>query len=407
MHIVFVTAFFTKNKQQPLSGMPRYIYKTASLLQKCGHDTEIIAGSTDDRTWKYKNVKVHNAEWSGALEGTAVRISSAIIRREYAMQKKLREIDLKYPIDIVQYAGWSGTGFMHSLRCPAVLRLSTYSKIQYSQSDLFRNGIHVYSFWERIAGKRAEGIITPSKVIGDCFGKDIKRKITIMETPYSSDDVVEDNSVYQKILKTKRYLLFYGTFSKDKGIEIIGEMLSLLFKENTELYFVCAGWDVKTESGSAVQKLRKRLGEYKDRMIYLGTLDQGALYPIIRNAECVLIPSLIDNLPNACLEALSLDQIVIGTYRSSLEQMICDGINGFLSEPGDPYSLLDCVKKVLCLTAEQKKSMIANNRKMMKRYAPDAVTKKLLRYYRWLMERTRGYHYGENSNCFMGHRKSI
>lgn len=386
MHIVFVTPFFTNNERQPLSGMPQYVYKISSLMQRRGHDVEILAGASSDRIWKYKNIKVYNAKWSGTLEGAAIGISAGVIKREYALQKKLHEINAGVPIDIVQYAGWSGTGFMHSLRCPAVLRLSTYSKIQYSQNELFKNHIGVYSFWERLSGRRADGIIAPSKVIGENFGKDIHRKVTTMETPYTNA-VVEDSKIYDETLKGKRYLLFYGIFSKDKGFEVIGDMLSQLFKEDSELFFVCAGWNVKTESGKALQQLRKKLGEHKNRVIYLGLLNHQYLYPVIRNAECVLIPSLIDNLPNACLEALSLNKIVIGTYRTSLEQMISDGENGFLSEPGDEFSLLDSVKKVLRLTEEQKKGMITKSRKSIRKYDPDAAVKKLERYYKWLIKK--------------------
>ena len=125
MYIVFVTPFFANNEREPLSGMPQYVYKIASLMQKRGHDVEIIAASSNNRTWKYKGIKINDAQWFGTLKGSIVKTSIDIVKREYAIQKKLREIDLKAPIDIVQYAGWSGTGFMHSLKCPAVILLST------------------------------------------------------------------------------------------------------------------------------------------------------------------------------------------------------------------------------------------------------------------------------------------
>ncbi len=386
MYIVFVTPFFANNEREPLSGMPQYVYKIASLMQKRGHDVEIIAASSNNRTWKYKGIKINDAQWFGTLKGSIVKTSIDIVKREYAIQKKLREIDLKAPIDIVQYAGWSGTGFMHSLKCPAVLRLSTYSKVQYSNNESFKNYIGVYSFWERLAGIRSNGIISPSKIIGERFGKDINKKVTIMETPYFND-VVEDSKIYNDMLQDKRYLLYYGSFSKDKGFEVIGDMLLSFFRENPDIFFVCAGWDIKSESGSAVHNLKKKLGEYKNRVMYMGMLNHQHLYPVIRHAECVLIPSLIDNLPNACLESLSLDKIVIGTYHTSLEQMICDGENGFLSEPGNAMSLLSAVKKALNLTQEQRKTMSIKNRSLIRKYDPNVAVVKLERYYKCLIER--------------------
>jgi len=389
MHIAMVTPFFANTKYEPLSGMPRYIYKISRFLQEQGHAVEVVAGALSDRTWKYGSIVIHNAQWSGDLKGSVFVVSVGILKREYAIQKKLKQLNMQAPIDIVQYAGWSGTGCMHSLKCPAVLRLSTYSRVQYVQNEIMKDYIGVYSFWERMAGYRVDGVIGPSKIIGEQFEKDVGKRVTIMETPYDKQ-IEEDTAVYNNLLKGKKYLLFYGSFTSDKGFQIIGDMLLKLYEENSELIFVCAGWNAKTAGGNAVQDLRKKLGKKQGRMIYLGVLTQQQLYPVIRYAEAVLIPSLVDNLPNACLEALSLDKIVIGTYGTSLEQMIDDGENGFLSEPGDADSLLRAVKKTLNMSKQQKDIMVKRNRMLLKKYTPDVAVKKLERYYQWLIGKKDG-----------------
>lgn len=389
MHIVLVTPFFINTEHEPLTGMLRYVYKIANFFQKLGHNVEIVAGALNDRIWMYEGIRVYNAQWTGDLKGSALSISMGIINREHALQKRIRQINEKNTIDIVQYAGWAGTGCMHSLKCPAVLRLSTYSGVQYAQSETMKDFITVYSFWERLAGYRADGIIAPSKIIGQQFGKDVGKRVTIMETPYDKQ-VTEESTIYENLLKNKKYLLFYGSFTSDKGFQVIGDMLPKLYEENSELIFVCAGWNIKTKYGNAVQEVKWKLGKNQDRMIYLGILSQSQLYPVIRHAEMILIPSLVDNLPNACLEALSLDKIVIGTYGTSLEQMINDGENGFLAEPGNADSLLETVKKVLNLSEGQKQNMVMKNRRLLKKYAPDRAVKKLERYYRWIIRKKEG-----------------
>lgn len=388
MHIVMSVAFFTENNYTLLSGMPGYVYKISDLLQRQGHKVEIVAGSSNNRRWVYKGVKVYNAQWYGTMQGTKTDIVSGIFRRECAIQKILHEIDEKDPIDIVQYAGWSGVGFLHSLKCPSVLRLSTYSKVQYTQHEVFKKNVGIYSFWERMSGRRADGVIAPGELLGREFGKDISRKVIIMETPFSKN-VMEDNSFYEANLKNVKYMMFYGVASKDKGFETIGDMLVKFFAINSEMSFVFAGWDVKTENGSAVQKMKGKLGKNAKRVIYLGLLPQEQLYPVVRHADFVLLPSLIDNLPNACLEALSLDKIVVGTYNTSLEQMICDGENGFLSLPGDSDSLNDAVIKASSLSVDQKREMSEKNKKILKKYTPEVSVKKLENYYNMLIEKGR------------------
>lgn len=386
MNIIMVTPQFVNKRYESLTGMPRYVYKIARFLQEFGHNVEIVAAASDDRTWKYEEVVVHNVKWNGNLRTSDVIVSIGILKRELAVQKKLRQLDAVHRIDIVQYAGWSGNGCMHSLRCPAVLRLSTYSKVQYVQHNTMKDYINTYSFWERLSGRRADGIIAPSKVIGEQFGKDIRKKVTIMETPYDNQ-IIEDSTVYDKQLAHKKYILYYGTFTTDKGFQVITDMLPELLQEDKELWFVCAGWDAVTKSGSAVQDMKEKLEDNQHRMLYLGVLRQQQLYPVIRHAEMVLVPSLVDNLPNACLEALSLDKIVVGTYGTSLEQMIVDGENGFLSEPGNAESLLKAVRKALNMSEQQKKDMVVKNRLLIKKYEPDAAVRKLVRYYRWLIRK--------------------
>lgn len=388
MHIVMAVAFFTENNYTLLSGMPGYVYKISDLFQRRGHKVEIVAGSSNNRRWVYKGVKVYNAQWYGTMQGTKTDIVLGIFRRECAIQKILHEIDEKDPIDIVQYAGWSGIGFLHSLKCPSVLRLSTYSKVQYTQHEVFKKNVGIYSFWERMSGRRADGVIAPGELLGREFGKDISRKVIIMETPFSPN-VMEDNSFYEANLKNTKYMMFYGVASKDKGFETIGDMLVKFFAINSEMSFVFAGWDVKTENGSAVQKMKGKLGKNAKRVIYLGLLPQEQLYPVIRHADFVLLPSLIDNLPNACLEALSLDKIVVGTYNTSLEQMICDGENGFLSLPGDADSLNDAVIKASSLSVDQKREMSEKNKVILRKYTPEVSVKKLENYYNMLIEKGR------------------
>lgn len=388
MNIVFVTAFFAEDEKKPIAGMPGYIYKAVKYLRKIGHRVEIVAGADYEKTWIYRCITVHNCEVPRVLEGNFIDISRKILQRELSFQRKLRELNKTQKIDIVQYAGWSGVGFLHSLKCPGILRLSTYSCIQYKDSEIFTN-VKCYSFWERMAGRHADGILCPSKVLGYQFSKDIHKKVVIMETPYDNS-VVEDESLYNSKLKGKKYFLFYGQTSIDKGFEVIEDMMVDLLHSERDLFFVVAGWNSPQGRGNAVSILKKKLGKDADRFIYLGPVAQSLLFPIIRRAKCVLIPSLIDNLPNSCLEAMYLEQIVIGTYNTSLEQLIEDEVNGYLVIPGDKEDLLKAAKRVCSLSEEERRCMVENSRKILKYYEPKYAIGKLEKYYQWVIAQKTG-----------------
>jgi glycosyltransferase involved in cell wall biosynthesis len=77
----------------------------------------------------------------------------------------------------------------------------------------------------------------------------------------------------------------------------------------------------------------------KDRLVFLGQVPHGQLYPIIAGARLVVLPSLVDNLPNAMLEAMALGIPVVGTTGASFDEVIEDGRTGFLVTPGDADAL--------------------------------------------------------------------
>lgn len=387
MYIIFVTAFFAESEKKPLAGMPGYIYKIVRFLAERGHRVEIVAGAGYGREWKYKGITVYNCETPQELEGGVIDVSRKVLQREITFQRKLRELNKRRKIDIVQYAGWSGVGCLHSLKCPGILRLSTYSRIQYKESQIFKH-VECYSFWERMAGRRADGILSPSRVLGDRFGRDIHRNVVIMETPYNGG-VIEDEKLYEDRLKGKAYFLFYGQTSIDKGFEVIEDMMFELLESYRNLFFVVAGWNSPQGGKDAVSILRKKLGIHAERFIYLGPVRQELLFPIIRHAKCVLIPSLIDNLPNSCLEALYLEQIVIGTYGTSLEQLIEDHVNGYLVRPGSRDELLKAARHVYGLNEGERRCLTENSKKVLAHYQPEYAVRKLERYYEWAIAHNR------------------
>ncbi len=70
------------------------------------------------------------------------------------------------------------------------------------------------------------------------------------------------------------------------------------------------------------------------------------LYPVIKGARLVVLPSLIDNFPNTCLEAMALAKPVVGTTGASFEELIVEGKTGFLVPAGEVDALADKINEV-------------------------------------------------------------
>ena len=104
---------------------------------------------------------------------------------------------------------------------------------------------------------------------------------------------------------------------------------------------------------------------------------------------CVL-PSRVDNLSNACLEAMALGKIIVGSDQTSAEQVITDGYNGFLAPIDDAEVLYQKVKKVMELSAEEKTEMENRARERVKDLTPDQVYEKMMDVYARTIEKFNG-----------------
>ena len=51
---------------------------------------------------------------------------------------------------------------------------------------------------------------------------------------------------------------------------------------------------------------------------------------MINQSKLIILPSLRDNSPNACLEALSMQKPIIARIRSGYDDLIKNNFNGFL-----------------------------------------------------------------------------
>lgn len=391
MHIVYVTWLFARSENEVLEGgIPNYLYKISKYMQRRGHDVTIVTTGKSRRQWQYKGIPVHMVKNLCEESGRYADRWLIPIFREIAFRKELKEINRKNPITIVQYAAGSGTGVLHDKRYPSVLRVSTYSRIEQkgiAPKSTYRRNV----LYEKWAAMSFDYIFAPSRSWGEPLSQEIRKKVSIIPTPYEmEEDMVEDTSIYDRILKNKKYFLYFGRIHVRKGIITISRCIKDVLARHPDYYICLAGGMQKYNGQNLIQLLKQAAGEYKNRVIYAGNLKHPQLYPLIRHAECILMPSLSDNLPNACLEALCLNGIVIGTRGASFDEIYKDGESGYLIEIDNSDQLAQAVDKVVLMSEGEQERMRSEARKVLKNYMFRKAGGQLERYYRWVIsKRTR------------------
>ena len=137
-------------------------------------------------------------------------------------------------------------------------------------------------------------------------------------------------------------ILFVGRLVKIKGLEVL---LHAAMGEDWRL--LIAG------DGPGRQHLQDLAEVLKVDACFVGQVDSSERERLLTLANVVVIPSIeardgrTEGTPVACLEALAAGRPVIASRVGGLPEIITDGENGLLVEPGDPNALRETLKLVL------------------------------------------------------------
>ena len=379
-------------------GLSNYLHRVALSLKQLGHQPIIMVISNKNEVIDYEGIEVHRIKnW-----GTFLRKSLDVLTlgqftlplREswigFFLNQRIEKITKTKNFAIIHYPSCAGLGLFRLKTLPVVVRISSYIPLWNQAYELNPNlNIRLSEKLEDIAYTKADALFCPSLLNAKAVEEAIGRPVKVIETPFILETKSLDDRFYQEYLKDKIYLLFFGTIGLMKGCGLIAEIIHDLLQNYPDLYFVFVGKD-KGYSGfkgkSIMEQIKKNAAEYQDRAIHFDRLTHDYLYPIIAHAYAVVLPSRVDNFPNTCLEAMAHKRVVIGTEGTSFEQLITDGVSGFLSEKDNAEDLLKTIGKVLGLSAEDKAKIEEKAYERIQELRPEKVVNELVDFYRQVIE---------------------
>lgn len=399
MNIAYVVPEFVTEVKG--GGLATYINNISHILAAKGHTITIIVKSQTNESFEFakgifvERVYVDLTEVNMDIPGSVYcEWSRRLKERLLYVHEKIRHID------VVQYANWNALGYYRT-QIPTVVRVSSDLPYWRAANTLAYSKDEVYvcekatDYLEELALMNADKVFGPSQLFADIISKRTGTPIEVIESPFEMSHILEDDSVYQENLKDKHYILTYGNLNLLKGSKLIGDAIYEVLNQNRDVFYVFAGNDAgwNDENGnhiSAVQYIEENAAEFKDRVIYLGALGREKLYPVIKQAMLCVLPSRVDNLPNACIEAMALNKVVIGTRGASFEQLIEDGVSGFLIEREDRNSLVEKITYALQLDEERKVSIGARAFERTREMNSDAIGNRVIELYERVMKEPEG-----------------
>lgn len=129
--------------------------------------------------------------------------------------------------------------------------------------------------------------------------------------------------------KKDDYVLYFGRFDEEKGVK--------LFDGLNDINLVCAG-------AGNLEDFINSLPNAKN----VGFKTGEELNELIKNAACTIYPSIwYENCPFSVMESINSGTPVVGANIGGIPELIKNGENGFLFEPGNKKDLALKVKMIL------------------------------------------------------------
>ncbi|MEO0185330.1 MAG: glycosyltransferase family 4 protein, partial [candidate division WOR-3 bacterium] len=168
-------------------------------------------------------------------------------------------------------------------------------------------------------------------------------KINVIYNGIDPNIVTNDSIMAEKILEEKTGIKFSGhfavgmiaNFSPQKDHQTVIKAASILAKKFSNLIFIFIGSEKITEGTGYMEKAKSYVIEnnLEDYVRFVGEVKN--VHEIISRFDIGLLISNFEGFGNALVEFAMASKPVIGTAVGGIQEIIEDGNNGFLINPGD------------------------------------------------------------------------
>lgn len=130
----------------------------------------------------------------------------------------------------------------------------------------------------------------------------LRQKIIITGQAINTDIFYPPPQGYKIHRNQEQKIIYIGKLSHSKGVPQLIEAFKILINQipnKIELFIVGSG------KGEEKKDIKKRASDFKDRIHFLGQLDQPELAKILHKCQLFVLPSFYDGFPKVLLEALA------------------------------------------------------------------------------------------------------
>jgi glycogen synthase len=381
-------------------GIGTYTWYQARALAKLGNNVHVFAGATEPtqlRTEEHDGVRVYRFRSNGLLMRsiyllqkrrlywTKNRIENALSM--YHVFKTLRR---KNKYDLIEMPECGAEGFLinNLTRTKTIIKLHSPSKLimpYYNHYDLRPADILLCSFVEQIAMRGASAFSSCSRFLAEEANKKLGIQKPIRVIPNGIDlnlfDKTDQVDIRRKfdLPRDQLMIFFSGRMEQRKGIHLCKEIAASIL-ERYEVAFVFAGQDLfNYMSHTLLPYLQTK--KLKGSVHYLGNLNLTDVRSCLHQTDIFLLPSLWENCPYSCLEAMAAGCAIVSTDQGGMPELIRNDENGMLAHSEDVVSYIMCLEQLINSNPLRKRLGNAARRTIEESFTDVYIARKSTDYY--------------------------
>jgi glycosyltransferase involved in cell wall biosynthesis len=270
------------------------------------------------------------------------------------MYQGIKALHRAHRFDVLEMpeCGAEGALITRRMEVPTVVRLHSPAQLIMPSYDVTASDTKYCSAIELGAMTRASTMTSCSRFLADEVRDTlhVRTPISIVSNGLDLewfDAMSADVDVFSKYRMPRRDLLivFTGRMEKRKGIHLCPEVVGSIL-ERYPVTFAFAGDDLfGFMKDTMLPGLAKRT--LKGSAHWLGPLPLGDLRPLVRAADIFFAPSLWENCPYSCLEAMAAGKAIVAANQGGMPEIITHGTNGLLAVCGDAKSFAAEIERLI------------------------------------------------------------
>ena len=386
-------AFLSKDYPPDLiGGVGTYIYEVSRLLAKMGHTVFVITYAQDspieynDGGVTVCRVKAKKIKSVDSLRG---RIGGLLERLEYslAVSNKIDEIVKKYGLDLIETSEARAEGFWYYLfhkNPPLVIKLHTPETVAFALDHTPETLDYrlIKLLEERWLQKAAHKIGLSQEVV-ELTARHFKARLGKVPLVPNPIDINFFKPSSDAVLNDFQNILYVGRLEFRKGVHTLIRAFSYIQEDFPKAKLTIIGSDCGM-SGYLFEKIAKL--KYPKQVTWLGQIPREGLLEHYQHSSVCVVPSIWENYPYVCLEAMACAKPVIASDVGGLRSMIRHGENGLLFSPGSSRQLAQSLTYLLNNPQLIPRLGQAARKTIEERYAPQRIAKATLEVYESLLK---------------------